>query len=125
MRSYGLPLYLCLILNLFGRNTVLSFTTTTSRINEINSSSSSSICKNVVTQDVRLNMAPKDPSRSGTKKERMNKLAEMEKMGKAENAGDNGIFVKAAGGFVFLIIIALAFAEQSGLMTPNIPTDIF
>ena len=70
-------------------------------------------------------MAPKDPSRSGTKKERMNKLAEMEKMGKAENAGDNSIFVKAAGGFVFLIIIALAFAEQSGLMTPNIPTDIF
>lgn len=55
----------------------------------------------------------------------MNKLAEMEKMGKAENAGDNSIFVKAAGGFVFLIIIALAFAEQSGLMTPNIPTDIF
>ena len=64
-------------------------------------------------------MAPKDPSRSGSKQERMNKLAEMEKLG-STTEGDNGVFLKAAGGFGAIIIIGIAFAATSGLLTPNI-----
>lgn len=63
-----------------------------------------------------LQMAPKDPSRSGTKRDRMDKLAEMEKLG-AKSEGDNSVFIKAAGGFVAFIVIAIAAAASSGLLT--------
>ena len=61
-----------------------------------------------------LHMA--DPSKSGTKKERMNRLAEMEELGVA--SGDRSVFVKAAGGFVAVIVIAIAAAASQGLLTP-------
>ena len=57
-----------------------------------------------------------DPSKSGTKKERMNRLAEMEELGVA--SGDRSVFVKAAGGFVAVIVIAIAAAASQGLLTP-------
>ena len=59
-----------------------------------------------------------DPSKSGTKKERMNRLAEMEELGVA--SGDRSVFVKAAGGFVAVIVIAIAAAASQGLLTPGI-----
>ena len=62
-----------------------------------------------------LNMAPKDPSRSGTKTERMDRLAEMEKLGSANE--DNSVFVKAAGAFAAFIVLAIAAAAASGLLT--------
>jgi len=65
---------------------------------------------------LQLNMAPKDPSRSGSKQDRLNKLADREELGSA-NAGDNSVFVKAAGGFVAFIVIAIAAAASSGLLT--------
>ena len=61
-----------------------------------------------------LNMA-KDPSRSGTKTGRMERLAEMERQGAANT--DSTVFIQAAGGFVALIIVAIAAAASSGLLT--------
>ena len=46
----------------------------------------------------------------------MDKLAEMEELGSA-SGGDNSVFVKAAGGFVAFIVIAIAAAASSGLLT--------
>ena len=60
-------------------------------------------------------MAPKDPSRSGTKTDRMEKLAEMERMGTA--GGDNSVFIQAAGAFAAFIVLAIAAAASSGLLT--------
>ncbi len=60
-------------------------------------------------------MAPKDPSRSGAKTERMERLAEMERMGTANS--DNSVFIQAAGAFAALIVIAIAAAASSGLLT--------
>lgn len=62
-----------------------------------------------------LNMAPKDPSRSGTKTERMNRLADMQEQGSANT--DSSVFVYAAGGLVAFIVIAIAAAAASGLLT--------
>lgn len=62
-----------------------------------------------------LYMAPKDPSRSGTKTDRMEKLAEMERMG--STGGDNGVFIQAAGAFAAFIVLAIAAAASSGLLT--------
>ena len=62
-----------------------------------------------------LKMAPRDPSRSGTKTERMDRLAEMEKLGSVDQ--DNSVFIQAAGAFAALIVIAIAAAAASGLLT--------
>ena len=63
-----------------------------------------------------LAMGGVDPSKSGTKKERMQQLAEMEKLGNPTTE-DKSIFIKAAGGFVALIVIAIAAAASQGLLT--------
>lgn len=80
-----------------------------------NTAAVSKVSSNSNTFVFELNMAPKDPSRSGTKKDRMNRLAEMEELGTATS--DNSVFVKAAGAFVAFIVIAIAAAASSGLLT--------
>ena len=65
---------------------------------------------------ISLAMGGVDPSKSGTKKERMQQLAEMEKLGNPTTE-DKSIFIKAAGGFVALIVIAIAAAASQGLLT--------
>jgi len=45
----------------------------------------------------------------------MDKLAEMEELGSANS--DNSVFIQAAGAFVGLIVIAIAAAASSGLLT--------
>ena len=130
IRSTNL-LFLCGLYSLLsatGLIVVQSFTTNTksiSTVGGVNSRISSSISsdgsRTIMSSPsssplgtVVLHMA--DPSKSGTKKERMNRLAEMEELGVA--SGDRSVFVKAAGGFVAVIVIAIAAAASQGLLTP-------
>jgi hypothetical protein len=116
------------LLSATGLIVVQSFTTNTNSISTfggVNSRISSSISSDGSSRTIMsspssplgtvvLQMA--DPSKSGTKKERMNRLAEMEELGVA--SGDRSVFVKAAGGFVAVIVIAIAAAASQGLLTP-------
>jgi len=102
MRSYAIYICLCLA------GTVGAFTMPQNSIVGNVAASKMSVFE--------LNIDPKDPSRSGTKRGRMDKLAEMEELGSA-SGGDNSVFVKAAGGFVAFIVIAIAAAASSGLLT--------
>jgi hypothetical protein len=123
IRSTSL-LFFCglyILLSVTGLVVVQSFTTTQSTTTTksistfgVNSRSISSIDDAIISSSS-LFMANKDPSRSGTKKDRMNRLAEMEDLGSAND--DKGVFIKAAGGFVALIVIAIAAAASSGLLT--------
>ncbi|OEU14260.1 hypothetical protein FRACYDRAFT_269558 [Fragilariopsis cylindrus CCMP1102] len=131
LRSTNL-LFLCGLYSLLsatGLIVVQSFTTNTKsistfggvtgRISSISSDGSRTIMSSPSSSPFGttvLNMA--DPSKSGTKKERMNRLAEMEELGVA--SGDRSVFVKAAGGFVAVIVIAIAAAASQGLLTPGI-----
>mmetsp|Transcript_8437 Transcript_8437/g.12074 ORF Transcript_8437/g.12074 Transcript_8437/m.12074 type:complete len:114 (+) Transcript_8437:100-441(+) len=54
----------------------------------------------------------RDASRSGTKRDRLDKLAELEEQ-RIET--DKGFVVKAAGGFVGLILVLLVVAFATGL----------
>ena len=114
------------LLSATGLIVVQSFTTNTKSISTFGGVNSriSSISSDVGSRTIMsspsspfgtvLHMA--DPSKSGTKKERMNRLAEMEELGVA--SGDRSVFVKAAGGFVAVIVIAIAAAASQGLLTP-------
>ena len=55
----------------------------------------------------------RDASRSGTKRERLDKLAELEE---SRVETDKGFVLKAAGGFVGLIIVLLIVALTSGVL---------
>jgi len=105
MQSHGL--LLCLALFFVGD--VFAFTTPRPAIGRIESANIENARFFV------LNMAPKDPSRSGTKTGRMDKLAEMEKLGAKDE--DSSVFIKAAGAFAAFIVIAIAAAAASGLLT--------
>ena len=59
-----------------------------------------------------LLMAKRDSSRSGTKRERLDKLAELEDQ---RIATDKGFVLKAAGGFVGFCVILLIAAFSSGV----------
>ena len=115
------------LLSATGLIVVQSFTTNTksistvgavnSRISSISSSDGSrTIMSSPSSSPLRTVLHMADPSKSGTKKERMNRLAEMEELGVA--SGDRSVFVKAAGGFVAVIVIAIAAAASQGLLTP-------
>ena len=105
MQSHGL----LLCLTLFFVGDVFAFTTPRPAIGRIESANIENARYFV------LNMAPKDPSRSGTKTERMDRLAEMEKLGAKDE--DNSVFIKAAGAFAAFIVVAIAAAAASGLLT--------
>jgi len=62
-----------------------------------------------------LAMAKRDASRSGTKTDRLNRLAELDE-DRVET--DKGFVIKAAGGFVGLIVLLLVVAFASGAMDP-------
>lgn len=55
----------------------------------------------------------RDASRSGTKTDRLNKLAELEDQ-RVET--DKGFVLKAAGGFVGIIVVLLIAAAASGVL---------
>ena len=55
----------------------------------------------------------KDPSRSGTKRDRLNRLADLQE---DTVETDKSVFVKGAGAFVLLIIVSIAAAASSGLL---------
>jgi len=55
----------------------------------------------------------KDPSRSGNKRGRLNRLAELEDE-RVET--DKGFVLKVAGGFVAMVVIAIASAAASGIL---------
>lgn len=57
----------------------------------------------------------RDKSRSGTKRERLDKLAELEDSRVETDKSAVGL---AAGGFVALIVILLAVAAATGLLDP-------
>ena len=107
MKSYSI--FLCLFLNSVGCAT--AFTVPQPAVG----STSSAFKQNGKSPSFELHMAPKDPSRSGTKTERMEKLAEMERQGSA--GGDSTVFIQAAGAFVALIVVAIAAAASSGILT--------
>lgn len=54
-----------------------------------------------------------DPSRSGARQERLNRLAELEE-DRVET--DKSFVLKAAGGFVAAIVLAIALAAVSGVL---------
>mmetsp|Transcript_20141 Transcript_20141/g.41752 ORF Transcript_20141/g.41752 Transcript_20141/m.41752 type:complete len:111 (-) Transcript_20141:2050-2382(-) len=108
MRSYAVSLCLCL----FSIGNIHAFTTPRTSIGGTAHTAGSIGSRNL---NLELSMAPKDPSRSGTKRGRMDKLAEMEELGSANS--DNSVFIQAAGAFVGLIVIAIAAAASSGLLT--------
>mmetsp|Transcript_22375 Transcript_22375/g.53238 ORF Transcript_22375/g.53238 Transcript_22375/m.53238 type:complete len:113 (-) Transcript_22375:127-465(-) len=110
MRSYAAFLCLCL----FTAGRVFAFTVPQSTIGSGRTAGDASGFSGKSNEFV-LKMAPKDPSRSGTKTDRMDRLAEMEKLGSVDQ--DNSVFIKAAGGFAALIVIAIAAAGASGLLT--------
>lgn len=62
-----------------------------------------------------LFMAPRDKSRSGTKRDRLDKLAELED---SRVETDKSFVGLAAGGFVGLILLLLAVAFASGVLDP-------
>mmetsp|Transcript_5472 Transcript_5472/g.11296 ORF Transcript_5472/g.11296 Transcript_5472/m.11296 type:complete len:108 (-) Transcript_5472:340-663(-) len=105
MRSYAT--FLCIFL--YSAGCVGAFTVPQSTVG------STSTAQSINHSFFVLNMAPKDPSRSGSKTDRMEKLAEMERMGSANT--DNSVFIQAAGAFAALIVVAIAAAASSGLLT--------
>jgi hypothetical protein len=102
-----------LCLALFSAGSVEAFTAPQPAITS--GSRLSTLCSNSDRSFVVLNMAPKDPSRSGSKTERMNRLADMQEQGSANT--DSSVFVYAAGGLVAFIVVAIAAAAASGLLT--------
>jgi hypothetical protein len=126
IRSTSL-LFFCILLSATGLVVVQSFTTTTTTQSTTTPTTTNTISTfgGVNSGSRTLMSSPsslltvlhmnKDPSRSGTKKDRMNRLAEMEELGSAND--DKGVFIKAAGGFVAFIVIAIAAAASSGLLT--------
>lgn len=61
----------------------------------------------------------KDKSRSGTKRDRLDKLAELED---SRVETDKGFVGAAAGGFVGLLLLLLVVAFASGVMDPVMNT---
>lgn len=55
----------------------------------------------------------KDPSRSGTKRDRLNRLADLQE---DTVETDKSVFIQAAGAFVLLIVVSIAVAASSGLL---------
>jgi hypothetical protein len=64
-------------------------------------------------------MAQRDKSRSGTKRERLNRLAELEE---SRVETDKSFVGLAAGGFVGLLVLLLVVAFASGVMDPIMNT---
>jgi hypothetical protein len=64
-------------------------------------------------------MAQRDKSRSGTKRERLNRLAELEE---SRVETDKSLVGLAAGGFVGLLVLLLVVAFASGIMDPIMNT---
>jgi hypothetical protein len=60
-------------------------------------------------------LSVKDKSRSGTKRDRLNKLADLEE---SRVETDKGFVSLAAGGFVGLILLLLGVAFVSGVLDP-------
>jgi len=56
----------------------------------------------------------RDVSRSGTRQERLNRLAELEE---SRVETDKGFVLQAAGGFVAFIVLMIVAAYASGLLT--------
>lgn len=55
----------------------------------------------------------KDPSRSGTKRDRLNRLADLQE---DTVETDKSVFIQAAGALVLLIVVSIAAAASSGLL---------
>lgn len=66
-----------------------------------------------------LLMAPRDKSRSGTKRDRLDRLAELED---SRVETDKSVVGLAAGGFVGLLLLLLVIAFASGVMDPIMNT---
>jgi len=116
MKYNNRSLFLCLCFALLSVTVVQSFSTQPSTKLTTSTATTSTQTQSHVTPVTQLFMGGVDPSKSGTKTGRMKQLAEMEKLGSKDD-GDKSVFIKAAGGLAAFIVIAIAAAAASGLLT--------